>query len=124
MSELNLIKAEVLTENPKDELNAIIYQKSKQRFIRISKKISKELTQELYHQNHNIEDIVNEKDFQDIEFEEVKNIYDELISKKNSGSSLRYKVSSLTEVERKSLTILEEVFIPMYRENKLNEIGI
>lgn len=124
MSELNLIKAEVLTENPKDELNAIIYQKSKQRFIRISKQISKELTQELYHQNHNIEDIVNEKDFQDIEFEEIKNIYDELISKKNSGSSLRYKVSSLTEVERKSLTILEEVFIPMYRENKLNEIGI
>lgn len=41
MSELNLIKAEVLKENAKDELNAIIYQKSKQRFIRISKQISK-----------------------------------------------------------------------------------
>lgn len=124
MDELTLIKAEILTNESKDQLNVVIYQTSKQKFIRVSKQISKEYTQEIYHQNYNIQDIVSENEYQDIDIEEIKNIYDELNNKRNMGSSLRYKVSSLTEVERKSLTILEEVFIPMYRENKLNEIGV
>lgn len=124
MDELTLIKAEILTNESKDQLNVVIYQTSKQKFIRVSKQISKELTQEIYHQNYNIQDIVSENEYQDIDIEEIKNIYDELNNKRNMGSSLRYKVSSLTDSERKILTILEEVFIPMYRENKLDEIGI
>lgn len=124
MDELTLIKAEILTNESKDQLNVVIYQTSKQKFIRVSKQISKEFTQEIYHQNYNIQDIVSENEYQDIDIEEIKNIYDELNKKKNMGRSLRYKVSSLTDSERKSLTILEEVFIPIYRENKLDEIGI
>jgi len=124
MDELTLIKAEILTNESKDQLNVVIYQTSKQKFIRVSKQISKEFTQEIYHQNYNIQDIVIESEYQDIDIEEIKNIYEELNNKRNTGSSLRYKVSSLTDSERKSLTILEEVFMPMYRENKLNEIGI
>lgn len=124
MDELTLIKAEILTNESKDQLNVVIYQTSKQKFIRVSKQISKEFTQEIYHQNYNIQDIVSENEYQDIDIEEIKNIYDELNNKRNMGSSLRYKVSKITDSERKTLTFLEEVFIPMYRETKLYEIGI
>lgn len=124
MDELTLIKAEILTNESKDQLNVVIYQTSKQKFIRVSKQISKEFTQEIYHQNCNIQDIVSENEYQDIDIEEIKNIYDELNNKRNMGSSLRYKVSKLTDLDRKTLSFLEEVFIPMYRETKLDEIGI
>lgn len=113
MDELTLIKAEILINESKDQLNVVIYQASKQKFIRVSKQISKELTQEIYHQNYNIQDIISENEYQDIDIKEIKNIYDELNKKRNMGSSLRYKVSKITDLERKTLTFLEEIFIPM-----------
>ena len=47
-----------------------------------------------------------------------------VLSKKNSGSSLRYKVSRLEDFEVKAFEILSEKLVSYFRNEKLNSIGV
>jgi hypothetical protein len=51
-------------------------------------------------------------------------IYQELLSNKNSGSSLRYKVSKLEDFEIKAFELLSEKLTSYLRNEKLNSIGV
>ncbi len=111
MSDVVPIKVEILLEDIKPILRGIIYQKLEDKFSRINKQISHEVVQELYHETLNINDILNDKDLEEVNTEVIVEIYNDLTKKKNSGSALRYKVSRLTENEKETLNLLEEVFI-------------
>lgn len=113
-------------ESIKNTLTAIFYEHSRNQFIRLSGKISAELTQDLHHKSVNISqlDFSNFKEEVEPTDEELLQIYQELLSKKNSGSSLRYKVSKLEDFEITAFELLSEKLIPYFRNEKLNSLGV
>lgn len=113
-------------ESLENTLTAIFYEHSRNQFIRLSGKISAELTQDLYHNSTHISqlDFSNFKEEVEPTEEEMVQIYQELLSKKNSGSSLRYKVSRLEDFEVKAFEILSEKLVSHFRNEKLNSIGV
>jgi len=112
-------------ESLKNTLTAIFYEHSRNQFIRLSGKISAELTQDLYHNSTHISqlDFSNFKEELEPTEEEMVQIYKELLSKKNSGRSLRYKVSRLEDFEVKAFELLSEKLVSYFRNEKLNSIG-
>lgn len=110
----------------KNTLTAIFYEHSRNQFIRLSGRISAELTQDLYHNSTHISqlDFSNFKEEIEPTEEEMIQIYKELLSKKNSGRSLRYKVSRLEGHEIKSFELLSEKLVSYFRNKKLNSIGV
>ena len=113
-------------ESIKNTLTAIFYEHSRNQFIRLSGRISAELTQDLYHKSTHISQLDFSKFKEDIEptEEEMVQIYKELRTKKNSGNSLRYKVSKLEDFEIKAFELLSEKLISYFRNGKLNSIGV
>lgn len=113
-------------ESLKNTLTAIFYEHSRNQFIRLSGRISAELTQDLYHNSTHIFqlDFSNFKEELEPTEEEMIQIYQELLSKKNSGSSLRYKVSKLEDFEIKAFELLSEKLVSYFRNEKLNSIGV
>ena len=113
-------------ESLKNTLTAIFYEHSRNQFIRLSGKISAELTQNLYHNSTHISqlDFSNFKEEVEPSEEEMVQIYQELLSKKNSGSSLRYKVSRLEDFEVEAFELLSEKLVSYFRNEKLNSIGV
>jgi hypothetical protein len=113
-------------ESIKNTLTAIFYDHSRNQFIRLSGRISAELTQDLYHNSTHISQLDFSNFKEDIEptEEEMIKIYQELLSKKNSGSSLRYKVSKLKDFEIKAFELLSEKLVSYFRNEKLNSIGV
>ena len=113
-------------ESLKITLTAIFYEHSRNQFIRLSGKISAELTQNLYHNSTHISqlDFSNFKEEVEPSEEEMVQIYQELLSKKNSGSSLRYKVSRLEDFEVEAFELLSEKLVSYFRNKKLNSIGV
>ena len=113
-------------ESLKNTLTAIFYDHSRNQFIRLSGRISAELTQDLYHNSTHISqlDFSNFKEEIEPTEEEMIKIYQELLSKKNSGSSLRYKVSKLEDFEIKAFELLSEKLTSYLRNEKLNSIGV
>ena len=113
-------------ESIKNTLTAIFYEHSRNQFIRLSGKISTELTQDLYHKSAHISQLDFSNFKEDIEptEEEMVQIYKELLSKKNSGSSLRYKISKLEDFEITAFELLSEKLVYYFRNEKLNLIGI
>lgn len=113
-------------ESLKNTLTAIFYDHSRNQFIRLSGRISAELTQDLYHNSTHISqlDFSNFKEEIEPTEEEMIKIYQELLSKKNSGSSLRYKVSKLEYFEIKAFELLSEKLVSYFRNEKLNSIGV
>jgi hypothetical protein len=113
-------------ESIKNTLTAIFYEHSRNQFIRLSGKISAELTQDLYHNSTRISQLDFSNFKEDIEptEEEMVQIYKELLSKKNSGSSLRYKISKLEDFEITAFELLSEKLVYYFRNEKLNLIGI
>lgn len=113
-------------ESLKNTLTAIFYDHSRNQFIRLSGRISAELTQDLYHNSTNISqlDFSNFKEEIEPTEKEMIKIYQELLSKKNSGSSLRYKVSKLEDFEIKAFELLSEKLVSYFRNEKLNSIGV
>lgn len=113
-------------ESLKNTLTAIFYEHSRNQFIRLSGRISAELTQDLYHNSTHISqlDFSNFKEEIEPTEEEMIQIYKELLSKKNSGRSLRYKVSRLEDHEIKSFELLSEKLVSYFRNKKLNSIGV
>lgn len=113
-------------ESLKNTLIAIFYEHSRSKFIRLSGKISAELTQDLHHRSSHISqlDFTNFKEDVEPTEEELVKIYQELLSKKNSGNSLRYKVSKLEDFEIKAFELLSEKLTHYFRNEKLNSIGV
>jgi len=113
-------------ESLKNTLTAIFYEHSRNQFITLSGKISAELTQDLYHNSTHISqlDFSNFKEELEPSEEEMIQIYQELLSKKNSGSSLRYKKSKLEQFEVTAFELLSEKLASYFRNEKLNSIGI
>lgn len=113
-------------ESLENTLTAIFYEHSSNQFIRLSGKISAELTQDLYHNSTHISqlDFSNFKEEVEPTEEEMIQIYQELLSKKNSGSSLRYKVSRLEDFEVEAFELLSEKLVSYFRNEKLNSIGV
>jgi hypothetical protein len=113
-------------ESIKNTLIAIFYEHSRNQFIRLSGKISAELTQDLHHKSVHISQLDFSNFKEDIEptEEEMVQIHQELLSKKNSGSSLRYKVSKLEDFEIKAFELLSEKLAYYFRNEKLNSIGV
>ena len=113
-------------ESLKNTLTAIFYEHSRNQFIRLSGRISAELTQDLYHNSTHISqlDFSNFKEEVEPSEEEMVQIYQELLSKKNSGSSLRYKVSRLEDFEVEAFELLSEKLVSYFRNKKLNSIGV
>lgn len=113
-------------ESLENTLTAIFYEHSRNQFIRLSGKISAELTQDLYHNSTHISqlDFSNFKEEVEPTEEEMIQIYQELLSKKNSGSSLRYKVSRLEDFEVEAFELLSEKLVSYFRNEKLNSIGV
>ena len=113
-------------ESLENTLTAIFYEHSRNQFIRLSGKISAELTQDLYHNSTHISqlDFSNFKEEVEPSEEEMVQIYQELLSKKNSGSSLRYKVSRLEDFEVEAFELLSEKLVSYFRNEKLNSIGV
>lgn len=113
-------------ESIKNTLTAIFYEHSRNQFIRLSGRISAELTQDLHHKSAHISQLDFSNFKEDIEptEEEMVQIYQELLSKKNSGSSLRYKVSKLEDFEIKAFELLSEKLVSYFRNEKLNSIGV
>lgn len=123
-----LINCKILyqKESLENTLTAIFYEHSRNQFIRLSGKISAELTQDLYHNSTHISqlDFSNFKEEVEPSEEEMVQIYQELLSKKNSGSSLRYKVSKLEDFEVEAFELLSEKLVSYFRNEKLNSIGV
>ena len=113
-------------ESLKNTLSAIFYEHSRNQFIRLSGRISAELTQDLHHNSTHISqlDFSNFKEEIEPTEEEMIQIYQELLSKKNSGSSLRYKKSKLEHFEVTAFELLSEKLVSYFRNEKLNSIGI
>jgi hypothetical protein len=113
-------------ESFKKTLTAIFYEHSRNKFIRVTDKISAELTQDLYHNSTHISqlDFSKFKEDKDPTEEELIQIYQYLLSKKNSGNSLRYKVSKLEDFEVKAFDLLSEKLVSYFRNEKLNSIGV
>ena len=113
-------------ESLKNTLTAIFYEHSRNQFIRLSDKISAELTQDLHHKSTHISqlDFSDFKEESEPTEEEMVQIYKELLSKKNSGSSLRYKVSKLEDFEVEAFELLSEKLTSYFRNEKLNSIGV
>jgi hypothetical protein len=113
-------------ESLKNTLTAIFYEHSRNKFIRLSRRISAELTQDLYHNSTHISqlDFSEFKEDKDPTEEEMIQIYQELLSKKNSGNSLRYKISKLEDFEITAFELLSEKLVSYFRNEKLNLIGI
>jgi hypothetical protein len=113
-------------ESLKNTLTAIFYEHSRNQFIRLSDKISVELTQDLYHNSTHISqlDFSKFKEESEPTEEEMVQIYKELLSKKSSGSSLRYKVSKLEDFEVEAFELLSEKLTSYFRNEKLNSIGV
>jgi hypothetical protein len=113
-------------ESLKNTLTAIFYEHSRNKFIRLSGRISAELTQDLYHNSTHISqlDFSKFKEDKDPTEEEMIQIYQELLSKKNSGNSLRYKISKLEDFEITAFELLSEKLVSYFRNEKLNLIGI
>ena len=113
-------------ESLKNTLTAIFYEHSRNQFIRLSGRISAELTQDLYHNSTHISqlDFSNFKEEIEPTEEEMIQIYKDLLSKKNSGRSLRYKVSRLEDFEIKAFELLSEKLVSYFRNEKLNSIGV
>lgn len=113
-------------ESLKNTLIAIFYEHSRNQFIRLSGRISAELTQDLYHKSTHISqlDFSGFKEDKDPTEEELVQIYQELLTKKNSGSSLRYKVSRLEDFEIAAFELLSEKLTSYFRNEKLNSIGV
>jgi len=113
-------------ESFKNTLTAIFYEHSRNKFTRVTDKISPELTQDLYHKSTHISqlDFSGFKEDKDPTEEELVQIYQELLTKKNSGSSLRYKVSRLEDFEIAAFELLSEKLVSYFRNEKLNSIGV
>jgi len=113
-------------ESLKNTLTAIFYEHSRNKFIKLHGKISTELTQDLHHRSSHISqlDFTNFKEDVEPTEEELVKIYQELLSKKNSGNSLRYKVSKLEDFEIKAFELLSEKLTSYFRNEKLNSIGV
>lgn len=113
-------------ESFKNTLTAIFYEHSRNKFIRVTDKISAELTQDLYHKSAEISqlDFSKFKEDKDPTEEELVQIYQDLLSKKNSGSSLRYKISKLENFEVEAFELLSEKLVSYFRNEKLNSIGV
>ena len=113
-------------ESLKNILTAIFYEHSRNKFIKVTDKISAEITQDLYHNSVEISqlDFSNFKEDVDPTEEEMVQIYKELLAKKNSGNSLRYKVSKLENFEIKAFELLSEKLVYYFRNEKLNSIGV
>jgi hypothetical protein len=113
-------------ESLKNTLTAIFYEHSRNQFIRLSGRISAELTQDLYHNSTHISqlDFSKFKEESEPTEEEMVQIYKELLSKKNSGNSLRYKISKLEDFEIKAFELLSEKLTSYFRNEKLNSIGV
>jgi hypothetical protein len=113
-------------ESFKNTLTAIFYEHSRNKFTKVTDRISAELTQDLYHKSTHISqlDFSNFKEDKDPTEEELVQIYQDLLTKKNSGSSLRYKVSRLEDFEVEAFELLSEKLVPYFRNEKLNSIGV
>lgn len=113
-------------ESLKNTLTAIFYEHSRNKFIKLHGKISAELTQDLHHRSSHISqlDFANFKEDVEPTEEELVKIYQELLSKKNSGNSLRYKVSKLEDFEVTAFELLSEKLTSYFRNEKLNSIGV
>jgi hypothetical protein len=113
-------------ESFKNILTAIFYEHSRNQFITLSGRISAELTQDLYHNSTHISqlDFSNFNEQVEPSEGEMIQIYQDLLSKKNSGSSLRYKVSKLEDFEVKAFDLLSEKLVSYFRNEKLNSIGV
>jgi hypothetical protein len=113
-------------EEIKNTLTAIFYEHSRNQFIRLSGRISAELTQDLHHKSTHISqlDFSDFKEESEPTEEEMVLIYKELLSKKNSGNSLRYKISKLEDFEIKAFELLSEKLTSYLRNEKLNSIGV
>ena len=120
MTNSTLINCKIIyqRESLKNTLTAIFYEHSRSQFIRLSSRISAELTQDLYHNSKHISqlDFSNFKEEIEPTDEEMIEIYQELLSKKNSGSSLRYKVSKLEDFEIKAFELLSEKLTSYFRK--------
>ena len=99
-------------------LTAIFYEHSRKKFIKVSDEISHELVQGLNSRFINISEV----DFTN--FKEVEELYNNLLKKKNSGNSLRYKKSKLEDFEITAFELLSEKLISYFRNEKLNSIGV
>jgi hypothetical protein len=107
-------------------LTAIFYEHSRNQFIKVSDEISHELVQGLNSRFINISE-VNFTNFNEVEEpteQEIEVIYNSLLKKKNSGNSLRYKVSRLEDFEITAFELLSEKLISYFRNEKLNSIGV
>ena len=113
-------------ESLRNTLTAIFYEHSRNKFTKVTDRISAELTQDLYHKSTHISqlDFSNFKEDKDPTEEELVQIYQDLLTKKNSGSSLRYKVSRLEDFEVEAFELLSEKLVSYFRNEKLNSIGV
>ena len=107
-------------------LTAIFYEHSRNKFIKVSDEISHELVQGLNSRFINISevDFTNFKEVEEPTEQEIEIIYKNLLNKKKSGSSLRYKKSKLEDFEITAFDLLSEKLIPYFRNEKLNSIGV
>lgn len=109
-------------------LTTILYEHSSNQFIRLSVKISAEVVQDLLHKFIDIRQVNFSNKYRNLEMDptddEIIQIYQELLSKKNSGSSLRYKKSKLEDFEVIAFELLSEKLASYFRNEKLNSIGI
>lgn len=107
-------------------LTVIFYDHSREKFIKVSDEISHELVQGLNSRYMNISevDFTNFNEVEEPTEQEIETIYKNLLTKKNSGNSLRYKVSKLEDFEIKAFELLSEKLISYFRNEKLNSIGV
>ena len=107
-------------------LTAIFYEHSRKKFIKVSDEISHELVQGLNSRFINISevDFTNFKEVEEPTEKEIEVIYNNLLKKKNSGNSLRYKKSKLEDFEITAFELLSEKLVSYFRNEKLNSIGV
>jgi hypothetical protein len=119
-------KISFLEETNSNILYAIFYEHSRNQFIKLSNRISYELVQGIHCGTTNISEIDFSNFIEDKEpsEEEIEVIYKNLLKKKNSGNSLRYKISKLEDFEIKAFELLSEKLTSYFRNEKLNSIGV
>lgn len=120
------INCTISLESVSPILTVIFYEHSREKFIKVSDEISHELVQGLNSRYMNISevDFTNFNEVEEPTEQEIETIYKNLLTKKNSGNSLRYKVSKLEDFEIKAFELLSEKLISYFRNEKLNSIGV
>jgi hypothetical protein len=113
-----------LEELSNPTLTAIFYEYSGNKFVKMSDRITHDLVQALHSGYINVSEInfTNFIEESEPNEQEIETIYKDLLSKKNSGNSLRYKKSKLEDFEIIAFKLLSEKLVSYFRNEKINSI--